>query len=402
MMNAYICSKLSIMINIRLLAHKGASDSVFLKGKEKLLEIFPGFQFELYSPEPDVLVFLSGGSELEAARFIKPGKFYLLAAFDENNSYAAACEVKALMDQKQIPSLLTDLHEVKEQRMIKRYLETMQALRALEGKTVGLIGHVSNWLLASTIDGKLLKSKFGIKLKQINWEDVPSYTNYKANADFIKKYHYENDTAVENAAKVHEVLKEVINNEKLDALTIECFSLVQHNKVTACLSLSQLNDQGIPAGCEGDICSITGMMLINALTGTIPWMANLIKVCSDCVRFAHCTAPTNLLDNFEVDTHFETGLGTAIAGKFSSGNITIFRINNTLSKAFVSEGTIISTHKAAFACRTQIEVTIPEHNANSLKHHPLGNHHLIIPGNHAEVLMTACEICGVKVIRATN
>jgi L-fucose isomerase-like protein len=131
-------------------------------------------------------------------------------------------------------------------------------------------------------------------------------------------------------------------------------------------------------------------------------MANLTKVSSDCVRFAHCTAPTALLDHFEVDTHFETGLGTAVAGKFTKGNITVFRLDNSLSKAFVSEGQVLSTHKSDFACRTQIELCIPKDDAAILKHHPLGNHHLIVPGSFAEKLKTACEICGIEVVNSTS
>ncbi|MCF8365217.1 MAG: hypothetical protein K9H16_05520 [Bacteroidales bacterium] len=388
------------MINVKFLAFSGAPESLFKKGKKQFRELFSDEDFEYYSPDPDILVFLSGGSEQEAIKFIRPGGFYLLTAFEENNSYAAASEVKALLDQQGIQAMLTDLYELHDRKIIQRYFKAKKNLRKLSGKTLGLIGEVSHWLLASTIDQATLQEKFGVRLESKSWAEVPPYESFVPDESFLQKYQYHNPNAIAEAGKVHEALKQFIDHEKFDAFTIECFSLVNEKKVTACLSLSHFNDLGIPAGCEGDICSITGMMFIEALTGTIPWMANLIKVSIDCVRFAHCTAPTKLLDHTEVDTHYETGLGTAVSGKFTSGNVTILRFNNLLTKAFITEGTIFSTHKSNFACRTQIEVNIPEADAELLKHHPLGNHHLVVPGTHRSLLKMACKISGIEVVNS--
>lgn len=382
------------------MAFQDAPESLFKSGKEKLQKLFPDFQFEFYSPEADILLFLSGGSEQEAMRFIHPDNFYLLTAFEENNSYAAASEVKAFLDQKEIPAMLTDLHELHDRKIIQRFFKAKQGLAQLSGKTLGLIGEVSHWLLASTISKEDLKNKLGITLKSLSWDQVPSHETFSADELFLQKFQYKNPNAIVEAGKVHEALKLFVEKEKLDAFTIECFSLVNQKKVTACLSLSQFNDMGIPAGCEGDLCSITGIMFVQAVVGTIPWMANLIKIYADCVKLAHCTAPTNLLEHVEVDTHYETGLGTAVAGRFVSGNVTLFRFNNTLSKAFISEGIVISTHKSSHACRTQIELSIPEMDAELLKHHPLGNHHLVVPGTHKSLLKMACKVAGIEVVNS--
>lgn len=384
------------MINVKFIAYDGAPESLFKSGKEKFLERFPDTGFQFFSPGADILVFLSGGSEQQAIKLTTPGNFYLLTAFEENNSYAAASEVKARLDQLGIPAMLTDLHEPHDRKIIERYIAAKNGLQNLHGKTIGLFGEVSPWLLASTIEPGLLKKKFGISLKQILWNDIPAYDQFEQDEEFIQKFDGDNQ-AVTDASRVHASLRQVVEQEKLDAFTIECFSLVKEKEVTACLSLSQFNDLGLPAGCEGDLCSITGMMFVQALTGTIPWMANLIKVSLDCVRFAHCTAPTNLLDQFDVDSHYETGLGTAVAGRFEAEKITVFRLDNQLSKTFISEGAVISTHKSDHACRTQIEVSIPEKDAELLKHHPLGNHHLILPGHHKSLLKMACKISGLSV-----
>jgi L-fucose isomerase-like protein len=386
------------MIKVKFLAYENAPESLFRQGKKKFTELFPDEDFEFYAPVPDIIVFLSGGSEKKALEVIRPGNFYLLTAFEENNSYAAAAEVKAHLDQSGIHAMLTDLHEDHDRKIIKRYFMAINAYRKLEGTKLGLIGEVSPWLISSTIPTNQLKNRFGIQLQEIPWSAVPAWEEQPIDEAFSGKFGCKKVPAVKDAGRVHQALKAVVNENKLDAFTIECFSLVNEKGVTACLSLAEFNDSGIPAGCEGDICSITGMMMLRALLGKVPWMANLIKVSIDCVRFAHCTAPTNLLDAFEVDTHYETGMGTAVAGKFGAQQVTVFRMDNELTKAFVSEGRVISTHKTDYACRTQIEVGLPEKDAKLLKHHPLGNHHLIIPGYHRSVIKMMCKVCGLKVV----
>jgi len=104
------------------------------------------------------------------------------------------------------------------------------------------------------------------------------YNDFEAGKDFLECYHAGRQYNIEDAGKVSSMLKKVIEDHKLDAITVECFSLVQEKNVTACLGLSFLNDLGIPAGCEGDICSIIGLMIAKELTGALPWMANIAGI----------------------------------------------------------------------------------------------------------------------------
>ncbi|MFP4469228.1 MAG: hypothetical protein ACLFPE_01010 [Bacteroidales bacterium] len=386
------------MINAKLIAYHDAPDSLFRQGKEKFTGFFPDIDFEFNAPNPEILIFLSGGSEKEALKFIRHGKFYLLCAFEENNSWAAATEVKAWLEREGIANWLIDLNESHDRQKIEMYAKIHSRLNQLQGQRLGLIGKVSEWLLNSDVSGETLKKTFGIRLERIPWSAVPDFGNEPADTEFMEKFGSSKSMDTEKAAQVHSALSTVIRDLKLDAITMECFPLVQEESVTACLSLSHLNDAGIPAGCEGDLVSIAGMMLVKAMTDQIPWMANLIKVSFDCVRFAHCTAPTALLDEFHIETHFETGKGTAISGSFSAEEVTVFRLNAEFNKAFLAEGRVISTHRSPNACRTQLEVALNRDAAKLLKHHPLGNHHLVIPGRHDEVLRMMCRLKGIEVI----
>ena len=60
----------------------------------------------------------------------------------------------------------------------------------------------------------------------------------------------------------------------LNALSLKCFDILEKLKTTGCYALSKLNDEGIIAGCEGDIVSAVTMLWVYKLTGILPWMAN--------------------------------------------------------------------------------------------------------------------------------
>jgi L-fucose isomerase-like protein len=134
------------------------------------------------------------------------------------------------------------------------------------------------------------------------------------------------------------------------------------------------------------------------LTGVVPWIANVNKVTEKVSVFAHCTIAPTLVKNYQITTHYETGLGTAIQGEFISDLVTIFRFDNLLSKMFVTKAEVIGRPKSESACRTQIEVKLPNSAVKLLKETPLGNHHLILPGNHIDKLNLACKILDIAVV----
>ena len=386
------------MINVKFLTHAGAPERLIVEAKKKLLAAFPDLQFQFFSTDPDMLVFLTGGSEMDVTQMAKPGRFYILAASEGKNAYAAATEVKAWMNQNNINSVLIDLNNEADRKRAAHYASMAQKLATLRGQTLGLIGEISEWLIASNTTPEVLARVLGITLKQFSWQQLSDHRTAKPDRGFMKKFHTGSAHATEDAARVHTTLLETIAREKLDAITVGCFDLVRQHEVTACLSLAHLSDQGIAAGCEGDTCSAAAMMFAKAICGIIPWMANVAMVSANMLRLAHCTTPTLLLSEFEVDTHYETGLGTAIAGKFAGEDITIFRFDKELQKAFITQGKITSTHKRLHACRTQIEVAINEQDALLLRENPLGNHHLVLPGKNAAMLADACALCGIQLV----
>lgn len=384
-------------LRIKLLAFQGAPDSFFKNAVKRIEKLISPDDYILVENEPDVLFFLSGGSERNALNQVIIGNFYLLIGSKHDNAYASATEVKAHLNGMNIRSLLLDEEESETGIFLKDLITVKRALKNLHGKRLGQIGQVSDWLISSTIPGEILEAKLGIKLLVVPWDELAHFSTFNASGAFLDSFTGSTDFDLTETAKVSELLSETIQEKKLDAITVECFPLVQNHSVTACLPLARFNNQGIPAGCEGDITAITGMMLSKEVTGITPWIANINKATDEVCMFSHCTISPGLVSDFSVKTHFETGKGTAMEGNFKGDLITIFRFDNKLEKAFIACANITGRPKMASACRTQIEVKLSKSEVSLLRNSPLGNHHLIIPGDFRTKLELACLILGIEV-----
>ncbi|MGE0088726.1 MAG: hypothetical protein AB7S50_04540 [Bacteroidales bacterium] len=384
--------------SIHLIAFQGAQPDVYQRGLDLLNRYLPDFSFNQIDSDPEILFILTGGSEYQAKNIVDKMHHVLILAMNENNSFAAATEIKAYCNQKNIKTVLINLDSEKDAgNIINSYISSIRAISSIRNYNLGLIGNVSNWLIASDVQNDILKSKFGINLVKIDWESYKSFSEYAVNDDFIN--HFKNSSIdLKDSSKVYNLLIDIIKTQRLKAITVECFPMVREHAVTACLALSKLNNNLFPAGCEGDLTSIVGMIISKELTGHIPWMANLISITKETVSMAHCTISTNLVNDFNITTHFETNSGTAIQGHFNSKEVTIFRFDNRLDQVFISTGTVINTPCKNDACRTQIEIKLSEKDLNLLKEKPLGNHHLVLPGNFKDILEFFCKLNQIKVI----
>ncbi len=95
--------------------------------------------------------------------------------------------------------------------------------------------------------------------------------------------------------RLYRAIKKVCEEEKLEALTLSCFKLIEQIDTTGCLALSLLNDDGIMAGCEGDLQSIFTLLVVKSLTGKDGFMANpsMINTRTNELILAHCTIGSN-------------------------------------------------------------------------------------------------------------
>ena len=250
-------------------------------------------------------------------------------------------------------------------------------VKALGGCTIGLIGEAYPWLIASGIDKEALSERCGVSFREISigtladkylgyrelWKNHTLSAGARAELDEVLcrfSCSLEGDRTTEDlsdAAIMYLALASICKEEHLDAVTVKCFDLLSSCKTTACLALALLNDNGIIAGCEGDIPSICTMLAIYKALGRPSFMANPASIDSDnlSIDFAHCTIPTVMVEGCTLPSHFESGIGIGINGEVPLGNYTLCKLSGkTLERSLICNGRLVKGEYLSNRCRTQV------------------------------------------------
>jgi L-fucose isomerase-like protein len=193
---------------------------------------------------------------------------------------------------------------------------------------------------------------------------------------------------LENATCVYLGLKHLVSQHQLDAVTLRCFDLIAGPKTTGCFALSQLIDEGIIAGCEGDLISTVGMLWAHKLLDQSPWMANPVQLDKEnnTLWMGHCTVPRSVVEAYGLRSHFESGLGVALQGRLRADAVTLIRIGGkSMTRLWLAEGEALQAGDAEDLCHTQVKVRLSGNfSVLELLRAPLGNHLVLIHGRHAE------------------
>ena len=317
------------------------------------------------------------------------GRYYLLTS-GKSNSLAASLEILSYLRQQGLKGeVLHGSAAYLQERIHTR--ETVAAARKKLALTrIGVIGQPSDWLISSHADPMAIMDKMGAKLVEVPMEELLHEIAGQAGddapadepmADNVRK-------SYPGATQIYHALQVLVNKYELGAFTLRCFDLLTAVGNTGCLALASFNAEGIPASCEGDVPALLSMMIAQALTGCTGFQANpaRIDVESGQMLFAHCTVPFNMVENWQYDTHFESGIGVGIHGNLPEGPVTVFKVDGKLGRHFAAEGTLLRNQYEDNLCRTQVVLQLKPEDARYFLTDPIGNHHIILPG-HCKALL---------------
>ena len=314
---------------------------------------------------------------------------FTLIADGRNNSLAASLEILSYLSEKgETGRIIHGTNEEIVKEIVDNIVETRRGTSMpFLGTRIGLFGKPSDWLIASGVDYDYLREYYGIQTIFIDLQRL---------IDGIGKdaaRHVPTDMMM--ADKTYDVIKKICQEERLDAMTIRCFDIVKACNTTSCLALAKLNDEGIVAGCEGDMQTLMTMLLARKLFNEPAFMANPSVLTDKTSMFAHCTVPLSMCYRTTMRTHFESGIGVAVQGDLPLTDYTIMKWGGRrLDKMFVTEAKAIKNEYSNHFCRTQITFDI--NLKPYLLNHPIGNHHVIVRGQHAAVIRRFMEANGIK------
>lgn len=321
------------------------------------------------------------------AKSISP--FYLLTS-GRSNSLAASMEILSYLRQNNMKGEIIHGSAVYITKRIKLLSQVEDARNTLLGSRLGIIGQPSDWLISSSVDERVVRQRFGVELVNIPMNellDVISETPEPLSEDSSDIEAIR--SSLPGANKIYKALKTFVENYQLQGFTLRCFDLLTAIKNTGCLALAKLNAEGIVAGCEGDVPAMISMMIVRSLLGVSGFQANPSRIDPETgeLIFSHCTIPLNMVERFEYDTHFESGIGVGIRGFMKEGPVTVFKVSGDKSRHFIAEGYLTQNLSEPNLCRTQQKIQLTDKSQISyFLSNPIGNHHIILPGHYKALL----------------
>ena len=369
--------------------------------KEFLNSLNIGFEFRDkdysdYGTHPLDLVYVrTGGTEGIFKRLLpelqsKSNRPFYLLTSGKSNSLAASMEILSFLRQNDLKGEIIHGNADYISKRIGLLEKVGAAKMLLRGARLGIIGEPSDWLISSHAEKSTVKELLGIELVNIPMQellDVIAKTPLRESdertpIDAIKR-------DLPGANQIYDALKVIVARYDLQGFTIRCFDLLTAVKNTGCLALAKFNSEGIIAGCEGDVPAMLSMKIAQSLTGVSGFQANPARINPETgeMLFAHCTIPFNMVERYELDTHFESGIGVGIRGYMKEGPVTVFKVSGNLSRHFIAEGELIRNQAEPDLCRTQQVIKLSDPSmASYFLNDPIGNHHIILSGHHKELL----------------
>ncbi|MDO5348500.1 MAG: hypothetical protein Q4E86_01060 [Lachnospiraceae bacterium] len=343
--------------------------------------------------EPVSIVYIATGGTAglfkAAAEHLKAP--YILITSGSDNSLSASMEILTWLTDLGKKAIL--IHGTKEEMCssLSSLLLAAQAKQKLSGMRLGIIGAPSDWLISTELDYSLLNQRLGLEIVQISMAellDEISKNSYEESADTLAlmKQDFDPDTLAK-ALEIYGAFSRIVQKHNLQGFTVRCFDLLTSVNNTGCLGLSLLNKAGIYSGCEGDLPSLISMVILGEISKQPVFQCNpsrANKETNDLI-LAHCTVPLNMITNYYLDTHFESGIGVAIAGELPSSALTIFKSNKNLNRYFASKAYLKQNLHEPDLCRTQISIHCEE-SLETFFSTPVGNHYLVCIGDYSKAI----------------
>ncbi|MDP4223863.1 MAG: hypothetical protein Q8868_11175 [Bacteroidota bacterium] len=380
-----------------------------------------------------ILVLPNFGDENGAAAALQDAgvPVYILAYPDEldkmdfqqrRDSFCGKFSIMDVFYQYRIPFTVFPPHTVhpysKEFRQhIAIFDQVCRIVKGMKRMTVGAIGARTTAFKTVRFD-ELTLQKYGITTEALDMSEVFSQVrklDIKTRAAKEKAARLKNYTdfkkvpekAFENLVRFGVVIDEIINEYSLDTLALRCWIEMEKDfGVAPCVLLSEINDRGIPAACELDVCNAVTMYALNLASGVpatcLDWNNNYGDDPDKCILF-HCgpvpqslmTAKGEVIEHPMFAKSFGSGCGFGCnVGRIAPTPMTFASSKTTDGKMFVYMGegrfTKDPIQEGFFGCGGVAQIENLQEKLYRIGYNGYRHHVSVTPGHLSTALREAC------------
>lgn len=299
---------------------------------------------------------------------------------------------------------------------IDEEIQLLEARKKLQNTRIALFGFpppfFSRW--HHLPDLELAREKLGVEFIPVELRELATQLpmiNDKETYTLAERWRQEAKEVIEpstteilDSARLYLALSNVMKQTKTSAMAINCLEWIDSLKAPPpCYPMTRLRDEGIHAACESDVTCLLTMMLLGYLADRPAFMGNIVSANpeSNILMVAHCITPTRMagfdqppLHYILRDHHGEDGV-TAHVELDKGQEVTIARLARKLDKIVFLKGELVDCRDTTF-CRTTISIRVS--NVRKFFQYALGNHHVVVYGNHTRQLKALSQALGIDTI----
>ena len=269
-----------------------------------------------------------------------------------------------------------------------------------------------------------IKEIFGTEIINMDSKELNAYyqkTGAKEAENWKNKWVEEAIKVVEpseeeilKSARMYLALKKVMEEKKIDAVTIDCLGLYYGGKLFAypCLSLFQLNNEGSTGVCEADLDSTVTQLTMRYLTGRPGYVSDpVIDTSSNQIIYAHCVAtnkvygPEDLANPYLIRSHSEDRKGASVQSLMPLGDVvTTIKINIMEKALSIHQGKTVANVEDDKACRTKLAAEVDAENilVNWNAKFNFGWHRVTFYGDFKKQVIDLAILLGLQVFDEDN
>jgi len=185
---------------------------------------------------------------------------------------------------------------------LEKFAGVCRVVGKMKRMTVGAIGARTTAFKTVRFD-ELTLQRYGITTETLDLSEVflrvksfdTSREEFKARSKFLPEYANCSNVpapAQDTMARLSVVLDDIIAEYRMDAISFRCWiEMEKELKIAPCLLMSELNNRGIPAACEVDMCNAITMYALRLAAETpatcLDWNNNYGDDPDKCILF-HC------------------------------------------------------------------------------------------------------------------
>jgi len=187
-------------------------------------------------------------------------------------------------------------------RHVQQFAAVCRVVNGMKRTVIGAVGARTTAFKTVRFD-ELTLQKYGITIEALDLSEVLSRIRsvkhtasaYRAKAARLKAYTTWRGVpaeSIDKLAKLGVVLDDLMSEYQMDAMALRCWlELEKELGVSPCVILSEINDRGIAAACELDVCNAVSMRALSLASGQaatcLDWNNNYGSAPDKCILF-HC------------------------------------------------------------------------------------------------------------------